>query len=89
MRQPEFARALRINMLDSVEEHTDFLGRTDMPTIQKASNFLRRSFSALIAAREREAELYVSRALLAFDDETLRLGGYNRKDLERRVGYRL
>lgn len=57
-----------------------------MTTTFKPHGFLRRSLDAFIAAREREAERYVSRVLLGFDDETLRASGYDRKDLERRIG---
>ena len=60
-----------------------------MTTNSRPRGFLRRSLEALIAAREREADRYVSRVLLSFDDATLRLNGYDRKDLERRVGHYL
>lgn len=56
-----------------------------MPTNIKSRSFLRRSLDAFIKAREREAERYVTRALLGLDDETLALRGYNRKELERRA----
>lgn len=56
-----------------------------MPTTQKHGGFLRRSFNALIAAQEREAERYVSRTLLTFDDDVLKSYGFDRKDLERRA----
>ena len=56
-----------------------------MATTNKPRSFLRRSLDAFIAAREREADILVSRTLLSFDDQTLRLRGYDRKDLERRA----
>ncbi|MCO5065407.1 MAG: hypothetical protein M9924_13475 [Rhizobiaceae bacterium] len=49
----------------------------------KISSFLRRSLDAFIAAREREAEVYVSRALLSFDDDTLKAHGYDRNTLRK------
>lgn len=55
-----------------------------MTTI-KSTGFLRRSLNAFIAARERQAERYVSRTLLAFDDHTLKSHGYDRRELERRA----
>jgi hypothetical protein len=68
-----------------VEEMTDSFQRTmDMTTI-KPHGFLRRSLDAFIAARQREAERYVSRTLLAYDDRTLTAHGYDRHELERRA----
>lgn len=56
-----------------------------MTTTLKSRGFLRRSLDAFIAAREREAERYVSQVLLGFDDETLTSRGYDRNELERRA----
>lgn len=49
----------------------------------RISSFLRRSLDAFIAAREREAEIYVSRTLLSLDDKTLKAHGYDRAALKR------
>lgn len=49
----------------------------------RISSFLRRSLDAFIAAREREAEVCVSRVLLSFDDKTLREHGYDRNSLRK------
>jgi hypothetical protein len=48
--------------------------------------FFRSALDALIAAREKQAEAYVSRALLGFDDKTLKAYGYDRAELARRAG---
>lgn len=55
-----------------------------MTTI-KPAGFLRRTLNAFFAAREREAELYVSRKLLTLDDHKLKVLGYDRSELERRA----
>lgn len=49
----------------------------------KISSFFRRSLDAFIAAREREAEVYVSRALLSYSDKTLKTYGYERSALRK------
>jgi hypothetical protein len=77
--------AARIAYIEGVEELIRFPTENGMPTTNRLRGLLRRSLDAFIAAREREAELYVNRTLLSFDDETLRLRGYDRKDLERSV----
>lgn len=56
-----------------------------MPTKFKSRGFLRRSLDAFLAAREREAQRYINRALLGLDDETLASRGYDRRELERRI----
>jgi hypothetical protein len=48
--------------------------------------FFRNAVDALIAAREKQAEAYVSRALLGLDDRTLKAYGYDRAELARRAG---
>ena len=48
--------------------------------------FFRNAVNALIAAREKQAQGYVNRALLGFDDETLKAYGYDRAELARRAG---
>lgn len=48
--------------------------------------FFGRALDAMIAAREKQAEAYVSRALLGLDDKTLTAYGYNRAELARRAG---
>jgi hypothetical protein len=49
------------------------------------SGFFRNALDRLVAARQRQADRYVSGALLAFDDETLKAYGYTREDLARRA----
>ncbi|MDZ7823215.1 MAG: hypothetical protein U5K75_03665 [Ahrensia sp.] len=46
--------------------------------------FFRSTVDAMVEARVRRANAYVNGALLMLDDETLRIHGYNRKDLEKR-----
>lgn len=46
---------------------------------------LRRALDNFIAARQREADIYLSRTLLSCDDGTLRAHGYSRADLEKRA----
>ncbi len=48
--------------------------------------FFRSAVDALMAARERQAQRYVAGALLMLDDETLKLNGYNRAELQRKGG---
>jgi len=48
--------------------------------------FFRNAVDALIAAREKQADAYVSRALLGLDDRTLKAYGYDRAELLRRAG---
>lgn len=50
-------------------------------TNPKPHGFFRRSLDAFIAARERQAKVYVSRTLLSLDDATLSAYGYKRSDL--------
>lgn len=52
-------------------------------TKQKLHGLFRRTLDAYIAARERQAQVIVSRTLLSFDDETLKAHGYRRSDLIR------
>lgn len=47
--------------------------------------FFRNVLDAMIEARERQAERYVARALLSLDDETLRVGGFRRDELQRQA----
>lgn len=54
-------------------------------TTANPHGFLRRALDNLIAARQREADAYVSRTLLSLDDTTLRAHGYSRRELERRA----
>ena len=44
---------------------------------------IRNTFDRLIAAREKQARRYVNGALLNLDDETLALGGFDRKALKK------
>ena len=46
--------------------------------------FFRNAMDAMMAARERQASRYVASTLLMLDDETLKAGGFNRAELERR-----
>jgi hypothetical protein len=46
--------------------------------------FVRSVLSALVEARQREAERYVNGVLLSLDDETLKSHGYSRAELSRR-----
>ena len=46
--------------------------------------FFRNAMDAMIAAREKQAQRYVTGALLMMDDETLRANGHSRTDLQRR-----
>jgi hypothetical protein len=52
------------------------------------SGFFRNALNTLVAARQRQADRYVSGALLALDDETLKAHGYKREELTRRASYR-
>ena len=45
----------------------------------------RNAFDRMIAARERQARLYVNGALLNLDDETLRRAGLTRDEVKRRA----
>ena len=45
----------------------------------------RNVFDRMIAARERQARMYVNGALANLDDETLRRAGLDRADLRRRA----
>lgn len=49
------------------------------------TSFLRRSLDAFIAARQRQAEIYVNQRLLMLDDRTLESMGYRRADLAHRA----
>jgi hypothetical protein len=46
--------------------------------------FFRNAVDAMVAAREKQAHRYVANALLMLDDETLRAGGFDRAELQRR-----
>jgi hypothetical protein len=48
--------------------------------------FFRNALDAMIAAREKQAQAYVNRALLGLDDKTLKTFGYDRAELARRAG---
>lgn len=48
--------------------------------------FFRSAVDAMMAARERQAQRYVAGALLMLDDETLKLNGYSRAELQRKGG---
>ena len=50
--------------------------------------FFRNTVNAFISARERQADRYISEALLRFDDATLKNHGYSRAELTRRAGPR-
>jgi hypothetical protein len=50
------------------------------------SNIFRSAFEAFMNGRQLQADRYVARSLLAFDDETLRAHGYDRAVLKRRAG---
>jgi len=52
----------------------------------RTRGFFRNAMNALIAAREKQAQAYVNRALLGFDDSTLKAYGYDRAELTRRAG---
>ncbi|PDQ19388.1 hypothetical protein CN311_19810 [Mesorhizobium sanjuanii] len=54
-----------------------------MPTIPARRGFFRNAMNALIEARQREANRYVSGVLLYLDDETLKAHGYDREDLRK------
>ena len=56
-----------------------------MTTTRHSRGFFRNAIEAFIAVRQREADKYVSRTLLAYDEQTLRKHGYERADLERRA----
>jgi hypothetical protein len=61
----------------------------DMTTTRNRQGFFRGAIEAFIAARHREADRYLSRTLLSYDDRILREHGYERGDLERRARYTL
>lgn len=48
------------------------------------AGFVRNAVNAFIRARERQADRYVTGALLMLDDETLKANGYNRAELRKR-----
>lgn len=48
--------------------------------------FFRNAIDAMVAAREKQARRYVAGALLMLDDETLKLNGYSRAELQRKGG---
>lgn len=48
------------------------------------AGFVRNAMNAFIKARERQADRYVTGALLMLDDETLNARGYNRAELRKR-----
>jgi hypothetical protein len=48
--------------------------------------FFRSAMDALIEARTRQADRYISNALLMLDDETLKARGYSRDELQKRGG---
>jgi|SoiMethySBSTD1v2_1073268.scaffolds.fasta_scaffold3463778_2 hypothetical protein len=47
--------------------------------------FFRTALEAMIESRQRQAERYVSNALLSLDDATLEAHGYSRAELQRRA----
>lgn len=54
-----------------------------MSTNSEKRGFLRSALDAVIAGRERQAQLVLQRTLLSFDDETLAARGYSRANLLR------
>jgi len=60
-----------------------------MTTTSRSRGFIRGVIDAFIAARQREADRYISRTLLSYDEKTLRAHGYERADLERRARFPL
>ena len=56
-----------------------------MTTNRRPGGFFRSAVETMIAARQRQADRYVSRTLLAYDEQTLRAHGFDRADLERRA----
>lgn len=52
----------------------------------RTRGIFRNAMNALIAAREKQAQAYVNRALLSFDDATLKAYGYDRAELTHRAG---
>lgn len=46
-------------------------------------SFFRNAIDALIEARTRQANVYITNALRGADDETLKAYGYRRKDLQK------
>ena len=50
------------------------------------TGFFRSAFDAIVEARQKEANRYVSNALLMLDDATLKAHGYDRAELRKRGG---
>jgi hypothetical protein len=50
----------------------------------RKNGFFRSVLSALVEARQLEADRYVNGVLLSLDDETLKSRGYSRAELSRR-----
>lgn len=48
--------------------------------------FFRSAVDAMMAAREKQAQRYVTSALQMLDDETLKAHGYSREELRRKGG---
>ena len=48
------------------------------------NGFFRSALDTFIAARQRQADGYVSNMLLSLDDETLKAHGYSRAELRKR-----
>jgi hypothetical protein len=53
-------------------------------TTRAKTGFFKSAFNAFVEARQRQAERYVTGALLALDDKTLKAGGYSREELSKR-----
>lgn len=51
------------------------------------NGFFRNAMIALTEARARQANRYVTGALLLLDDETLKSHGYTREELKKRATY--
>jgi hypothetical protein len=53
-------------------------------TTRAKAGFFRSALDAYVASRQRQADRYVTGALLALDDKTLKAGGYSRAELSKR-----
>jgi hypothetical protein len=57
-----------------------------MTVTTSKNGFFRSALDTFIAARQRQADSYVSNMLLSLDDETLKAHGYSRAELRKRQG---
>ncbi len=55
-----------------------------MSTNASRRGFFRTAMDAMIAARQKQAAMYVNHALLGLDDATLKAHGYDRAELARK-----